>query len=73
MVGLIWQCPYYKDESHVLGGSPFDCIALLPVRGFCASVVILGLYALLDEDIADQAVDDVGTDGDVGARPEHDA
>lgn len=29
----------------------------------------LGLNALLDKDIADEAVDEASSDGDMGARP----
>jgi len=33
----------------------------------------LRLDALFDKDVADKAVDEAGGDGDVGARPQHDA
>jgi hypothetical protein len=64
---------YDENEPQVLRRRPLQRVALLLVCRLRARVLGLGQYALLDEDIADQAVDDIGPDGRVGARPQDDA
>jgi hypothetical protein len=62
---------HHKYKPQVLCSRPLQCVTLLPIRGFRTGFIGLGKYALLDEDIADEAVDDVGADGGVSARPQH--
>jgi hypothetical protein len=58
-----------KDEAEVLGRRPLQRVALLAVRRFRAGVLGLRLDALLNKNVADQAVDHVCADGGVGTRP----
>jgi hypothetical protein len=60
-------------EAEVFCLRPLHCVALLLVRGFRPAVLGLWQCALLNEDLADQAVDDIRADGDICARPQDDA
>lgn len=62
-----------EDEAQLLCLGPLEGVALLAVGGLGARIVRVRLHALLDEDVADEAVDDVGADVGVLARPQHDA
>lgn len=60
-------------EAEVFCLRPLHRVSLLLVRGFRPAVLGLWQCALLDKDLADQAVDYVRADGDICARPQDDA
>lgn len=64
---------YDKNEPNILCGSPFESITIFFVRWLGTGIVGLGLDALFNEDVSDQAVDDVCADRDIGAGPKHDS
>lgn len=59
---------HHKNEPKLLCPPPFQCVFLLLE---CGRSAVGGGNFFLDENLVDQAVDDVGADGGVGPRPQH--
>lgn len=65
-----------KDQTQVLGRRPLQRVLFLLERGVSRRQGVLGRLcdrasAVLDEDVVDQAVDNVATDGRIRLGPEH--
>ena len=65
---------HHKTESDVLGTRPLEGISIFAVALRFSVLVALQVSLLLDQDIRDQVVDDVGGEvGGVMSAPEDDA
>lgn len=65
---------HHKAESYVLGTRPLECVSIFPIALRFSVMAALQVPLLLNQDIRDQVVDDVGGEvGGVMSAPEDDA
>lgn len=70
MVSQGWlRVAYNENQAKVVGSGPLERVRVLLVK----FPISARLHTLLDQDIADEAVDDAGVHGGVLLRPEENA